>query len=541
MVRMTIGGNGLIRFGMGLLLLSLSATLADARDGEREPREPRVEREPRLDHPSDIRFNDERASDNRVSDNRADAIADKAAQDAARSEERAARDAAKFAEERVKIESRAAADIAKDPARAAEAEAKAAEDLAKLSADEAEAEAKAAEDAAKDQADLAEDLAKAAEDAIKEDNSGSGSGSDDASDRISAGNSSELRDLATAENPEFDDRGFPARRGEIVALDLRADSLKRAEAQGFRLIAETRLPAIGASVTRLAVPDGKSASDALTAMRQIDPDASFDYTHYYGLNTGVAGTVERKGASRATGAAKGGNFAIGMIDTAVAPHRMLSSVTLIARPDDGRIAGAPPGHGTAVASILANEGASVIHSANVFRGAGAKIFTSADAITSALEWMVAKNVPVINISLAGPRNFVLDGLIRRVIASGHVIVAAAGNGGPSAPPAYPAAVPDVIAVTAVDDDGNIYRYANRGPYIAVAARGVAVRAAAPGGKTEIVSGTSFATPHIAAYLARCVGKNPATTHSQCIRRMVQNARDMGAPGRDPVYGFGVVD
>lgn len=541
MVRAMMSRQSLTRFGMGLLLVSLGATLADARDGEREPREPRLEREPRLDHPSD----------NRISDNRADAIADKAAQDAARSEERAARDAAKFTEERVKIESRAAADIAKDPARAAEAEAKAAEDLAKLTADKAEAEAKLAEDVAKDQADLAkeqadlaEDVAKAAEDAARQDNSGSGSGSsgsDDASDRVSGGNSSEMRDLATTENPEFDERGFPARRGEIVALDLRADSLKRAEAQGFRLISETVLPAIGASVTRLAVPEGKSASDALSAMRQIDPNASFDYTHYYGLNTGVAGTVERKSSSRPSGPAKSGNFAIGMIDTAVAPHRMLASVKLVARPDDGRIAGAVPGHGTAVASILAKEGASMILSANVFRGAGAKIFTSADAITSALEWMVAKKVPVINISLAGPRNAVLDGLIRRVISGGHMIVAAAGNGGPSAPPAYPAAIPEVIAVTAVDDDGNIYRYANRGPYIAVAARGVSVPAAAPGGKMEMVSGTSFATPHIAAYLARCVGKNPTGTQSQCIRRMEQSARDMGAPGRDPVYGYGVVD
>lgn len=459
----------------------------------------------------------------RQSETRADQIADKAAQNASRAEERAARDTAKFNEERIRVETRQA------------------QDIAKLQLDQADDLTKAAEDAAKDQADIAEDIADAAEDAAKdasedERDGSSGSGSDD---NRESGSSDGMRDIAASENPEFDNNGYPTRRGEIVALDLKPAALKRAESMGFRVISTKNLPSIDASVTRLAVPAGQSAAKGLQTMRGIDENASFDLSHYYGLNTGVAGIVDRS-APRAR-PAKARAFTVGMIDTAVMPNRFLNSVKLEAR-DLGVGNGiAPLTHGTAVASILVNEGAARIISANVFRGSGEKIFTSADAITSALEWMVEKKVSIINISLVGPRNLVLDHLIRRVIANGHTIVAAAGNGGPLAPPAYPAAVPEVIAVTAVDSNGRIYRYANRGAYIFVAAVGVGVLATTPSGETASVSGTSFATPHIAAYLARCIGSAAQKTRVQCVRAMENEAKDLGPLGRDAIYGFGVIE
>lgn len=480
----------------------------------------------------------------RENENRADQIADKAAQNASRAEERAARDVLKFNEERIRVETRQAQDIAKDPTRAAEVNTRAAEDIAKLQADQLAEAAKAEEDAANDKADIAEDLAKAAEDAAKEDNSGSShSGSSSgSSDSSGTGSSSAMRDLGSSENPEFDDNGYPTRRSEIVALDLKPATLKSAETQGFTVISKTILSSIGATVTRLAVPNGQSAVDGLRIIRRIDESASFDLSHYYGLNTGVAGTADQR-AQRAAPArpAKPGTFTVGMIDTAITPHRTLNSVSLVTRDLAVDQRNAPSAHGTAVASILAHEGAAKIVSANVFRGTGEKIFTSADAIITALEWMVEKDVSIINISLAGPRNLVLDRLIRRVIASGHTIVAAAGNGGPSAPPAYPAAIPEVVAVTAVDANGRIYRYANRGAYISVSAFGVGVLAANARGGTESVSGTSYATPHIAAYLARCIGNAAQKTRVQCVRAMEKEAKDLGPPGRDTIYGFGVVE
>jgi subtilisin family serine protease len=222
----------------------------------------------------------------------------------------------------------------------------------------------------------------------------------------------------------------------------------------------------------------------------------------------------------------------------VSTHPALKGVKLDAYSFASSTTRLPTSHGTAIASLLASEGSTTIVSAGVFSGSSTKPFTSADAIGQALEWLVSKDVNVINISLAGPRNAILDALIRRSIRSGHAIVAAAGNGGPAAPPAYPAAVPGVIAVTAIDSNQRVYRYANQGPYIAFAARGVGIPAAAPGGTVTSYSGTSFATPLVSAHLARCVaGQGSIQT---CVKSMERNARDLGAPGRDPVYGHGVI-
>ena len=65
-------------------------------------------------------------------------------------------------------------------------------------------------------------------------------------------------------------------------------------------------------------------------------------------------------------------------------------------------------------------------------------------------------------------------------------------------------------------------------------------AAAPGGKTARQSGTSFATPHVAAWMARCTGSKSPATRLKCIKRLEAEARDLGEPGRDAVYGYGFI-
>jgi hypothetical protein len=465
----------------------------------------------------------------------------RAQEEAAKASADAAIDAAKAAEDAAKDQARAAEDAAKDAEDAAEKAAKdaadAAEQAAKDAADAAEEQAKAAEDAAKDAADAAEDAAKdaadAAEDAAKDAMEAS------AGSRSDVSSSASLRDLGKSENPEFDRSGFPVRRGEVVALDLTPATRARAEALGFKVMSETRLRSLDSSVTRLATPAGMSASDALDALRQLDSRASFDNLHYYGLLVGVAGTAD--GAASQMPSRKAGALRVGMIDTAVTPHPALRGAAIEARDFSTGAGAAATVHGTAVASILANEGSSTIVAANIFKAGDGQPYTSADAIVRALEWMAERKVGVINISLAGPRNVILDALIEKVAARGQIIVAAAGNGGPSAPPAYPAAVSKVVAVTAVDKAHRVYRYANQGNYIAFAATGVGVPAAAPDGGIAGFTGTSFATPHISAELARCMKAAGKRKGGQCVERLQLAARDLGAPGRDSVYGYGLID
>jgi len=354
--------------------------------------------------------------------------------------------------------------------------------------------------------------------------------------------------LATAEQPERDAHGFPVRRGQIAAIGLSPEALTQLQTAGYRVIGQTALPSLGQAITQLGVPKGMTARDAAKAVAAIDPAATVDVVHYYGLEPAGGRPHPLRGPDQDAIHAPADHHAgspavIGMIDTAIIAHPALAGSHIVAWAD-GDHKGGPVAHGTAIASIIAATvdpagGEPTIYAANIFRGSAERPFTSADVVAQALEWLVAHNVPVINMSLAGPRNALLDRLIEQAVARGHMVVAAAGNGGPTAPPAYPAAVPGVIAVTAVDQALHIYRFANRGPYVAFAASGVDVVAAnAPAGMARF-TGTSFATAHVAAVLARCRADGHAAP--QCVERLIRSARDLGTPGRDPVYGYGFVE
>ncbi|TNE32119.1 MAG: subtilase [Alphaproteobacteria bacterium] len=345
-----------------------------------------------------------------------------------------------------------------------------------------------------------------------------------------------MRNLAERENPEFDESGFPVRQGEIVGLNLGEGGVGTLQSKGFTVIATHDLPALQSRVTRLSAPVGLDAGMALAKARNALPNATLDYTHYYAMQFSSAGAAEKD--RNASLPRKKGKLTIGMIDTGVVSHSALRGASIESR-NFGSVEGAATKtHGTAVASILVSEGSNKLYVANIFRGSSSQPFTSADAIVDALDWMVANKVPVVNMSLSGPRNAILDRLVEQSVGRGTMIVAAAGNGGPTAPPAYPAALRSVVAVTAVDHENRVYRYANQGRYITVAARGVGEAAADSRGGIGQFSGTSFATPHVSAWMARCLTRSSPLT---CGRKLRTSARDLGAPGYDPVYGYGLVD
>ena len=443
--------------------------------------------------------------------------ADKAAQDLAKVADQALRDQQRYLDEKAKIQ----ADAAKDPA-------KAQEDLAKLNADSQKWAAQRSEDTAKIEADLAQEEAK-----IQEDYSGSGDRSGEAE------NSAAMHDIGQSEAPDHDARGFPVRRDEVAALDLDRSAVQKAVAEGFRVVETIPLEDLGRSLIRLAVPAGISEEAAVQRIRALDPHAVVDLTHYYGM---LPAGEEAEGSASAP-LRKRGDLRVGMIDTGVASHPFLKGSSIRLRSFGGAAADAPA-HGTAVASILVSEGAHDVVAADVFRGgATGAPFTSADSIAAALEWLAEQRVPVVNISLAGPRNAILDTMIVRALRHGMTVVASAGNGGPAAPPAYPAALRNVVAVTAVDQSNRVYRYANQGPYIVVAAPGVREPGAAAAGGFRLFSGTSFAAPHISAWFARCLDSRKSVklaAVARCRAQMIASAIDEGAPGLDPVYGYGVI-
>jgi hypothetical protein len=346
-------------------------------------------------------------------------------------------------------------------------------------------------------------------------------------------------DAIRSESADRDETGNPVRQGEVIAFALPAEAERTLVVAGFRVIRRTALTSLGEEVVRLAVPRGRSLSEALRAVRAAAPGAVTDFDHYYGLGLASRAKPKRDGSARpAAGAAAPHGVSVGMIDTAVAAHAALGAARVVSwkQGDD------PKGvtqHGTAVASLLAARGAGTIYSANIFRGPQAHPFTSIDILAEAMEWLMTQGAPVINMSIAGPPNALLEKMVAIAGARGRIVVAAAGNGGPAAPPVYPAALPGVVAVTAVDPALRVYRYANHGRYIAVAAQGVGVQAARTGGGFARFTGTSFAAPLVTARLARC--RAAGASAPVCRDQLLKSARDLGAPGFDDAYGNGYVE
>ena len=137
------------------------------------------------------------------------------------------------------------------------------------------------------------------------------------------------------------------------------------------------------------------------------------------------------------------------------------------------------------------------------------------------------------ISLVGPKNPVLERAIS-ARARGVVVVAAVGNDGPL-PRAYPASYDGVVAVTAVDGKRHALIEAGRALHLDYAAPGADIRAINAKGKRIRVRGTSFATPLVAARLARALQKG-----GDWREAIDREAVDLGRKGVDPVFGRGLV-
>ena len=166
---------------------------------------------------------------------------------------------------------------------------------------------------------------------------------------------------------------------------------------------------------------------------------------------------------------------------------------------------------------------------------------AADALTAAFSWLALQKVAVINVSLVGPDNAVLAALVRALVARGFVLVAAVGNDGPAAPPLYPASYAGVVGVTAVDAHRRVLIEAARGTQVGCSLRRARTwRLPMSGIRYAAVRGTSFAAPFVAGLLARELAAPDAERSRAAIEELARSAIDLGSPGRDLTYGFGLV-
>jgi hypothetical protein len=215
-------------------------------------------------------------------------------------------------------------------------------------------------------------------------------------------------------------------------------------------------------------------------------------------------------------------------------------------------------HGTLLAGIIAAEparaggingiapGASILAikacQPNSSRSAAAQCFSL--ALARGLDFAIEKKAAVINMSLGGPAG-VEDRLLKRAvdqaISDGAMVVAAAGNDGPKATPGFPAALPNVVAVTAVDSKEQLYPSATQGDFVDLAAPGVDIVSTSPGGRVLVSSGTSLAAAFVSASAALALQQQPQLTRKALQSLLERTAKDLGAPGRNRQFGHGLVD
>lgn len=305
----------------------------------------------------------------------------------------------------------------------------------------------------------------------------------------------------------------PVRKGELIVTDPDAASLAAAIAVGFSPLREENI--LGLHVVVLAIPAKEDdVRDALKELRKAAPDLAVDYNHIFEPAGGPL--IPASHAMIATSAAAtAGGKTIAIIDGGVASHDSMATASIRQRGFVGNVV--PTGHGTAVASLLvgsqgkfhgAARGATLLV-ADIYGGNPAA--GSATAIARALAWAADNGANVVNISLVGPSNILIEKAIRRLRARGIHIVAAVGNDGPAAPAQYPASYEGVIAVTGVDAKGRALREAGRAKHLDFAAPGADMAAALLSGGYAEVRGTSFAAPLVAARLA-ATGSVAALSH-----------------------------
>jgi subtilisin family serine protease len=175
-----------------------------------------------------------------------------------------------------------------------------------------------------------------------------------------------------------------------------------------------------------------------------------------------------------------------------------------------------------------------------YRDGGTADRTDVTSLVTAIEALAERSVRVINMSLSGSANEVLQKAMAVARAKGIVIVAAAGNNGAGAEPSYPAVYPGVVAVTAVDHVLNVYRRATRGPYVDLAAPGVNVWTASAQGTGSLKTGTSYAGPFVSAAAGVPLALRPDLDTKSVQARLEEATLDLGQPGQDPTFGFGLI-
>jgi len=246
--------------------------------------------------------------------------------------------------------------------------------------------------------------------------------------------------------------------------------------------------------------------------------------------------------------AHGANVIVAVIDSGIDVRHPELAGAIAASFDALGSKEGPHVHGTGIAGaivaharLMGSAPAAKILAIRAFGVAHSGAESSSFVILKGLDYAASHGAQIINMSFAGPKDALIERGIAAVAAKGIVMVAAAGNAGAKSPPLYPAANENVIAVSATDDQDRLFSASNRGGYVAVAAPGVDIFLPAPDDKYQMTSGTSFSAAYVSGIAALALERNPALKPDDVRAILMKTARDLGAPGRDDLFGAGEAD
>jgi len=325
---------------------------------------------------------------------------------------------------------------------------------------------------------------------------------------------------------------------QIDALQRR-HQLARIETQTFQLS--------GTTLYRWRIPDRRTVPTVVRALEGDRVVASAQPNYLFTLQqdkqTGSAIPSEGDPAQyelarlhlpQAHTLTKGDDVLVAVIDSGVDIRHPELAGSVAGVFDTAKEPAAAHKHGTAIAGLVVAHG-KLMGAAPAAKVLAVHAFDPNDAgaqgttfnILKGIDWAAAHGARVINMSFAGPADPAIHRSLEAARKKGIVLVAAAGNAGAKSPPLYPAADPNVIAVSATDAEDKLFKQSNRGPHIAVAAPGAQILVAAPDSSYEVSSGTSYSAAEVSGIVALMIQRKPDLTPEKVRNILRATAKDLG--------------
>jgi len=335
-------------------------------------------------------------------------------------------------------------------------------------------------------------------------------------------------------------------KSKNVAVELERQALE----WGYTLKKQEKLAGLNLYLLTFDCPPGVDPKEASLELERLQPKSSVGELHKYSFSSSQASQVSFQTPKTFANEmlqwpekACVSLVRIGIIDGGLSQTFLSQTSAQIHKasfidhvPSEAAIM-----HGTSIGAILTDPsrltGVELYSAEVVSQDKDGDDYSSPTSILKALNWMILNNVKVVNISLSGPPNKVLESALNISAEKGLIIVAAVGNQGQYSKPQFPAAYQTVLAATAVDVEGDIYNKAVRGDHVDFSAPGVDVYVSMAD-KGKYISGTSIAAPFLTAAIA---SSSNLSDRDEVIRNFARSATDLGPKGKDTTFGLGLIN